>query len=273
MCGSCSAAKLPDGFTETQIAKGLTGATAMAVAPDGRVFICEQTGAVRVVKQDKLLAEPFVTLNVDSSWERGLIGIALDPDFPKNQYVYVNYVSPTPHPHHCISRFTARGDVAAPKTEVILLEGDNQDGLGGDVKNGHQGGAIHFGKDGKLYIAIGDQTAGAPAQDMKTFQGKMLRIDADGAIPADNPFYKEAKGKYRAIWALGLRNPFTFAVQPGTGRIFINDVGGANEEINEGVAGANYGWPTVDHGPTTDPRFRGPIQLVQGKLDHGRRLL
>jgi uncharacterized repeat protein (TIGR03806 family) len=253
------AARLPDSFSETQIADGLTGATAMAVAADGRVFLCEQTGTLRVVKDDKLLPEPFVTLTVDSSWERGLIGVALDPHFAENRYVYLNYIVPTPYPHHRISRFTARGDVAEPGSEVILLEGDNQNDLGGEVKNGHQGGHIHFGKDEKLYIAIGDQTAGAPAQDMKTFQGKILRINADGTIPDDNPFLKETSGKYRAIWALGCRNPFSFAVQPGTGRIFINDVGGANEEINEGFAGANYGWPTADHGPTGDPRFHGPL--------------
>ena len=98
-----------------------------------------------------------------------------------------------------------------------------------------------------------------PAQAMTTLQGKLLRLNPDGSIPDDNPFYHTAHGKYRAIWALGLRNPFTFAVQPGTGRILINDVGqGTWEEINEGVAGANYGWP-VTEGPTSDPRFRGPI--------------
>jgi glucose/arabinose dehydrogenase len=89
--------------------------------------------------------------------------------------------------------------------------------------------------------------------------GKLLRLNPDGSIPPDNPFAGTAAGKYRAIWALGLRNPFTFAVQPGSGRIFINDVGGKAEEINVGVAGANYGWPAVEHGPTSDPRIRGPI--------------
>ena len=87
----------------------------------------------------------------------------------------------------------------------------------------------------------------------------MLRINADGTIPTDNPFYNTATGQNRAIWALGLRNPFTFAFQPGTGRMFINDVGqNAWEEINDGIAGSNYGWPTTE-GPTTDPRFRSPI--------------
>jgi uncharacterized repeat protein (TIGR03806 family) len=258
-CEEARAAKLLDGFSEMVIVTGINGATAMDFAPDGRLFVCEQTGELRVVKNDVLLPVPFVKVNVDSSWERGLLGVAFDPHFDKNHFVYLNYVSPKPYPHHRISRFTAEGDVAAPRSEVILFEGDNQEKLGGGVKNGHQGGAIHFGKDGKLYVAIGDQTAGEPSQDLKTLQGKMLRLNPDGSIPPDNPFYKKTTGKYRAIWALGLRNPFTFAFQPGTGRMFINDVGGANEEINEGIAGANYGWPTVEHGPTKDPRFRGPI--------------
>jgi uncharacterized repeat protein (TIGR03806 family) len=254
-----SAAIPPDGFFEKVLARGINGATAMEIAPDGRIFICEQTGALRIFKNGVLLDRPFVKLTVDSSWERGLLGVAFDPNFRQNHFVYFNSIAPKPFPHHRISRFTARGDEAVPQSEIILFEGDDQEKLGGGVKNGHQGGAIHFGKDGKLYVAIGDQTAGAPAQDMNTLLGKMLRLNPDGTIPADNPFCKTARRKYRAIWALGLRNPFTFAVQPGTGRIFINDVGGGNEEINEGAAGANYGWPTADHGPTADRRFRGPI--------------
>jgi uncharacterized repeat protein (TIGR03806 family) len=256
---------LPDGFADATVATGITGATALAVAPDGRVFVCEQTGTLRVVREDRLLPEPFVTLPVDSFWERGLIGVCLDPDFPRKPFVYVCYVAAKPYPHHVVSRFTAKGDVAEPNSEVVLLEGDDQRKLGGAQPAGHQGGAVHFGKDGKLYVAIGEQTAGAPAQRMDTFQGKLLRINPDGSIPEDNPFFREAKGKYRAIWALGLRNPFAFAVQPGTGRIFINDVGNARiEEVNEGAAGANYGWPESE-GPTTNPKHRGPVYFYDHK--------
>jgi putative heme-binding domain-containing protein len=250
---------LPPGFKVEVVATGLTGATALEAAPDGRLFVCEQTGTLRVIKNGKLLAEPFVKLPVDATWERGLIGVTVAPDFPKTPHVFVCYVAARPYPHHVVSRFVAAGDVAEPGSETVLLEGDDQTKLGGTVPAGHQGGAIHFGKDGKLYIAIGDQTAGAPAQRLDTFQGKLLRINPDGGIPDDNPFLKQTTGKYRAIWALGLRNPFAFAVEAGTGRIFIDDVGGVNEEINEGVAGANYGWPTVEHGPTSDPRFRGSV--------------
>jgi putative heme-binding domain-containing protein len=250
---------LPRGFKAEVLVTGLNGATTLEVARDGRVFICEQKGTLRVVKNGQLLPDPFVRLPVEATWERGLIGVTVAPDFPRLPYVFVCYVTAKPYPHHVVSRFTAAGDVAVPETEKVLLEGDNQSKLGGNVPAGHQGGAIHFGKDGKLYIAIGDQTAGQPAQDLNSLLGKLLRINPDGSIPDDNPFLAKTTGKYRAIWALGLRNPFTFAIQEQTGRLFINDVGGVAEEVNEGVAGANYGWPTIEHGPTTDIRFRGPI--------------
>ena len=113
--------KLPPGFELTRVVGGLTAATAMTVAPDGRVFVCEQTGSLRVIKGGQLLPEPFVTLPVDSHWERGLIGVALDPKFASNGYVYVTYVAAEPYPHHRVSRFTARGDVALPGSEVVLL--------------------------------------------------------------------------------------------------------------------------------------------------------
>ena len=250
---------LPPGFKVDVVATGFTGATAMEVSSDGRIFVCEQPGALRVIKDGKLLAKPFLKLPVDSSWERGLIGVTLAPDFPKTPHVFVCYVAAKPYPHHVVSRFTAAGDVAEPGSERILLEGDDQRKLGGSIPAGHQGGALHFGTDGKLYVSIGDQTAGQPTQDLHSLLGKLLRINPDGSVPDDNPFADKTTGKYRAIWALGMRNPFTFAVQPETGRIFINDVGGKFEEVNEGAAGANFGWPTVEHGPTSDRRFRGPV--------------
>ncbi len=208
-----------------------------------------------------MLDRPFVTLRVDHQWERGLIGVAIDPEFGANGRLYLNTVASEPYPHHRIVRLTARGDVAEPGSEVVLLEGDDQRTLGGAVPAGHQGGAIHFGLDGKLYVAIGDQTAGEPARRLDTFQGKLLRIDPDGGIPADNPFVSVAVGKYRAIWAIGLRNPFSFAVQPESGRIFLNDVGQDRwEEIDEGFAGSNYGWPATE-GMTDAPGIRGPIHV------------
>ena len=193
--GTIGPVSLPPGFTMEKVVGGLSAATALAIAADGRVFVCEQTGSLRVIKHGQLLPEPFVTLRVDHFWERGLIGVALDPSFSSNGFLYVTYVSPDPYPHHRISRFTAAGDVAVPGSEVVLLEGDDQRKLGGSVPAGHQGGALHFGKDGKLYVAIGEQTAGSPAQSLDTFQGKLLRINPDGTIPAGQPLLHDREGK------------------------------------------------------------------------------
>src|SRR5205085_4715775 len=126
----------------------------------------------------------------------------------------------------------------------------------------HNGGALHFGADGDLYVAAGENANAPNAQTLTNLLGKLLRIAPDGSIPTSNPFYTAATGVNRAIWALGLRNPFTFSVEPGTGRIFINNVGENTwESIDEGSAGANYGWPdcegncTVSNPNYTDPLF------------------
>ncbi|MGB9155899.1 MAG: PQQ-dependent sugar dehydrogenase, partial [Chthoniobacterales bacterium] len=182
----------------------------MEFAPDGRLFVCLQTGQVRVIKNGSLLATPFLSLSVDSSGERGLIGIAFDPNFTNNHYVYVYYTVPTSPIHNRVSRFTAAGDVAASGSEVVILNLDNLSGA-----TNHNGGGLHFGSDGKLYIGVGENANGANAQTLSNLLGKVLRINSDGSIPTDNPFYNSASGNNRAIWALGLRNPFTFAFQPG----------------------------------------------------------
>ena len=245
-------AALPSGFTETQVASGLANPTAMQFAPDGRLFVCEQAGRLRVIKDRVLLSTPFVTLTVNSAGERGLLGVAFDPGFTTNRFVYLYYTATSPQIHNRISRFTANGDVVVPGSEVVILELNNLSSA-----TNHNGGAIHFGPDGKLYAAVGENADPSNAQDPTNLLGKMLRINSDGTIPGDNPLL--GSGSNRAIWALGLRNPFTFAFQPGTGRLFINDVGqNAWEEINDGIAGSNYGWPQSE-GPTTLPGVRSPI--------------
>ena len=250
-----TAATLPPGFVEAQVGGNLSGSpTAMAFAPDGRLFVCQQGGQLRVIKNGSLLSTPFVSLTVDSSGERGLLGIAFDPNFATNHYLYVYYTVATSPIHNRVSRFTAAGDTAAPGSHAVILELNNLSSA-----TNHNGGAIHFGPDGKLYIAVGENANGANSQTLSNLLGKMLRINSDGSIPTDNPFYNTATGSNRAIWALGLRNPFTFAFQPGTTRMFINDVGQSTwEEIDDGIAGSNYGWP-ITEGPTSDPDFRSPI--------------
>ena len=246
------AATLPVGFSETTI-PGIVDPTAFGLAPDGRIFVCEQDGSLRVIKNGVLLAIPFFTLPVESAGERGLLGVTFDPDFLTNHYLYVYYTTGSPAIHNRISRFTAAGDVAAPGSEVVLLDLDN---LSSSM---HNGGALHFGLDGKLYAAVGENATASNSQTLANLLGKMLRINSDGTIPADDPFYDTATGKNRAIWALGLRNPFTFGVHPLTGRIFIDDVGSTDfEEINDGMAGANYGWPATE-GPTSNPDYVSPL--------------
>ncbi len=253
-CLATNAATLPPGFTETQVANGLASPTAMAFAPDGRLFVCQQGGQLRVIKNGVLLPTPFLSLTVDSTGERGLVGVAFDPDFATNNFVYVYYTNAMASPrHNQVSRFTANGDVAVGGSELEILTLDNL------IATNHNGGAIHFGPDGKLYVAVGENANAPNSQTLSNRHGKMLRINSDGSIPTDNPFYNTATGLNRSIWALGLRNPFTFAIQPNTGRMFINDVGQFTwEEINDGIAGANYGWPNTE-GPTTDPNFRAPL--------------
>jgi glucose/arabinose dehydrogenase len=249
---AAGAATLPAGFSETVIS-GLSNPTAMAMAPDGRIFVCQQGGALRVVKNNAVLATPFITLTVNSTGERGLLGVALDPDFLTNRFVYIYYTATTPAIHNRISRLTANGDVAVPGSEVVLLELNNLSATN------HNGGALHFGRDGKLYAAVGENAVKPNSQTLANLLGKVLRINKDGSIPTDNPFYGSATGDNRAIWALGLRNPFTFAVHPNSGRIFINDVGESQfEEINDGVAGANYGWPDTE-GQTSNPAYDSPV--------------
>ena len=251
------AATLPAGFTESQFGSNLNASpTAMAFAPDGRLFVCLQNGQLRVIKNGTLLATPFVTLSVDSAGERGLLGVAFDPNFSSNQFVYLYYTVPTPPIHNRISRFTANGDVVLAGSEVILVDLDNLSSA-----TNHNGGAIHFGPDGKLYAGVGENANSSNAQTLTNRLGKLLRYNADGSIPTDNPFFNTATGANRAIWALGLRNPFTFGFQPGTGRLFINDVGQSTwEEINDGIAGSNYGWPTCEGACSpTNMNFRDPL--------------
>jgi glucose/arabinose dehydrogenase len=215
------AATVPANFAHSRVVGGLVNPTAMDFAPDGRLFLAEQRGVLRVLKADGTLTT-FLDISdkVDSTGERGLLGVAFDPAFPDNQYVYLYYTreaTATNPAHNRVVRVTAGG-------------------------NG----------------AVGDNADGDNAQSLSTLKGKMLRINKDGTIPPGNPFYERAAGINRAIWALGFRNPFSFAVQPQTGKMFVNDVGQSTwEEIDRGAASANYGWSRYE-GPESDPAYRDP---------------
>jgi glucose/arabinose dehydrogenase len=255
-CASQNAVLEAQAFVQSKLVGGLNSPTAIAVASDGRIFVAYQGGEVRVVKNGALLATPFVTLDVNVFDEQGLIGLALDPQFGSNGYIYLTYTVNNVNPaYQRIVRYTASGDVAVAGSATTLFETNDSPN---EIAY-HLGGALNFGQDGKLYVTLGEGLQGNE-QSLNSFSSKILRINQDGTIPSDNPFYTTATGKFRAIWAKGFRNPYSFAIQATTGRIYVNDVGsGAFEEVNEGVAGANYGFPnsegsSVNAGETA-PRY------------------
>jgi len=263
-----AAADVPTGFSDTLIAQGLSLPTAMEVAPDGRIFVSEKIGDLRVIKNGVLLAQPFVSIPVNSTDERGLLGIAFDPNFVSNGYVYIFYVTQNdPVIHSRVSRVTAdpaNPDIALEGSEVPILDLEPQGA------QSHIGGAIEFGPDGKLYVSVGDNRSSQNGQDLTSRFGKILRINSDGTIPTDNPFVG-VPGAYPEIWASGLRNPFTFQFS-STGTMHIADVGELDwEEINVGLAGANYGWPTCE-GVCNDPQFVDPLHSYASPGGGGRCL-
>jgi glucose/arabinose dehydrogenase len=245
-------ASVPEGFTDEPVVGGLDSPTAMEIAPDGRIFVAGQKGHLWVI--DNGNAQLVTQLGgVNSEQERGFLGLAFDPNFGSNGFLYVYYTRNSGSGvNNRVSRLTISGNTSTGESTVIDLPD-----IGGAIY--HMGGALHFGTDGRLYIAVGDYQNGSNSQSMTTLSGKLLRINPDGSIPSDNPFFNSASGVNRAIWAKGLRNPFTFNFHPGSGQLFINDVGEATwEEINLGQAGANYGWPSSE-GPDNTNGFTGPV--------------
>ena len=224
-----SAEALPESFQDSELVGGLNMPTAMEFSPDGRLFVTELAGKVKVIKNGTLLDNPFLSLTVSNSGSRGLLGIAIDPNFATNGFVYLYYTTGTFPIHNRVSRITAdpaNPDKALAGSEVAILDLETLSAIS------HNGGAIHFGQDGKLYIAVGENSNSANSQTLSTRLGKILRINPDGSIPSDNPFFNTT-GARKEIWAIGFRNPFTFAFKPGTSTLYINDVGqDAWEEIN-----------------------------------------
>ncbi len=247
-------ATLSSGYNQTTIVNtGMSAPTGMAVAPDGRVFVTEQTGQVRVIQGGSLLPGSAIGLSVDSSSERGLIGIALDPNFESNGFVYLHYTVPGSPAHNRVSRFETSGNTILPASELQIL---NLESLSGATN--HNGGAIQFGPDGKLYIGVGENGNASNSQLLTNRLGKILRINPDGTIPGDNPF-AGIPGDSGEIFAYGFRNPFQLTFDGVSGTLYVNDVGqNSFEEIDVTVSGGNYGWPS-EEGPGPNPSFLDPL--------------
>jgi glucose/arabinose dehydrogenase len=258
---------VPGGFRDDPVAT-VGAPTALAFTPDGRLLVTTQGGTLRVVANGALLPTPalsFAPSQICTESERGLLGVAVDPNFAGNSFIYLFYTFAPPGGGcvNRVSRFTLPpGNVVDPASELVLI--DNMPSPAGN----HNGGDLQFGKDGHLYVTIGDGgcdyagnsgCAGAndAARDLHVLTGKVLRITPGGGIPATNPFLGAGTARCNVTgqttpgircqetFAWGLRNPFRLGFDPndaGT-RFFVNDVGqGLWEEIDLGQAGVDYGW-------------------------------
>ena len=295
LAASAAGAAVPAGFQDILVQGSLAGPTALAFTPDGRLLITRQAGVLRVYAGGALLPTPALTLTgACTSSERGLLGVAVDPDFASNTFVYLYYtVNKAGTCFNRVSRFILPGsNVIDTATEVVLL--DNMHSTAGN----HNAGDLQFGKDGYLYVSVGDGgcdylspfgCAGAnqASRNQNTLSGKILRITRDGGVPPDNPFLGSGTAscktgdagtglKCQETFAWGLRNPFRFAMDPAAldVRFFINDVGqGAWEEIDLGAKGVDYGWNcregahvNPEAGPACSPV---PAGLVDPIFEYG----
>ena len=242
----------PAGFSQVKVGT-VYYPTSMVFAPDGRIFVTEKAGKVKVIKNGNVLTTPFYSVSVDQVNERGLSSVSLDPNFSTNNYVYIYYTTASSPIHNRLSRVTASGDVALAGSEVVLYDFD------ASVNSIHNGGGMAWGSDGTLFLAVGNDNVNSNSQDLDIYKGKVLRINPDFSIPAGNPYTSGTTEKQR-VWAYGIRNPWTLAIQPGTGKLFMNDVGEATwEEINDAsTGGKNFGWPTAE-GMSSNSAFTNPV--------------
>lgn len=270
---SCGEAKVKSDLAPSisiglqEIASGLHSPVAAAFSPEGLMLVCEQTGQIRVLENQKLRDMPFLDLQsklvkLSGAYdERGLLGIALHPDFANNKKFYVYYSAPSSEKgsdhKSIIAEYKVSSDpfLADSATERIILTVEQPE-------SNHNGGDLKFGPDGYLYIGLGDGGGAGDkhgegnGQNLNTLLGKILRIDVNTnenyGIPQDNPFVgQQVKTE---IWAYGLRNPWRFSFDRKTGQLFVADVGQNKfEEVNIIEKGGNYGWRTMEASHCFDP--------------------
>ncbi len=261
-------------FQTEVLATGFNLPTYAAIAPDGKIFVAEKDGTIRVVENGTLLPDPLVVIpNVNTYQDRGLLSIALDPNFAQNGHLYAAYsydINPTDFEgvkSARVIRLTVEGTTADLNTMEIILGTNNgtvenpscdnypdTDCIPSDART-HTIGGMAFMADGSLLVSVGDgapdtnvNTQALRAQNLDILSGKILRINTDGTGLPNNPFYTGNPNDNRSkVWAYGFRNPFRFSVKPGENTIFAGDVGwGTWEEINVVTPGNNYGWPCFE---------------------------
>ncbi len=241
---------LPPGVVPEQVTTAISQPVAMAFDPAGRLFLAKRGGAVRLIEGGALQAAPVITFSVDTCYERGLVGLAVDPDFAENHYLYVQYTAFS----NCdltlstVARFVEHDGVGSDPVTIFTTP------FRGTY---HSGNNIHFGPDGKLYVSTGDNSDASNGQNVTVPLGKMHRINPDGSIPADNPVFTQT-GALSSLYAFGLRNSFDFTFDKVvTGRIFATENGpSCDDELNRVEAGWDYGWRGSY--PCDDPDPGGP---------------
>lgn len=256
LAGSDAGATAPDAVRPVLVAEGLEVPWAMAFAPDGRVFVTERPGRVRVIEPGGgLRPEPWAELEVAGGGDGGLQGIALAPDFASTGHVYL------------MGTFPGAGGVQ--ESRILRLtdrDGRSRDGAEVfgpvEVRGVHRGGALAFGPDGMLYATVGEGRDLDAPQDRAVPRGSVLRLAPDGSVPPDNPFPGSP------VFATGVRNPQGLAFEPASGALFATEHGPSGfpgehgwtgrDEVNAIFAGGNYGWPVVA-GASHDPRFVPPL--------------
>lgn len=254
-----------------KIASGFTSPVGMASPQDGtnRLFIIEQGGKIKIIKRGKVLPDPFLNispkldgLNIAYS-EKGLLGLAFHPQYKTNGRFFIYYSAPVKtsgYDHKSVVaeyKVSHNPDIADASSESIIMEI-------AQPESNHNGGCMAFGKDGYLYIGLGDGGGAGDkhgtighGQDLNTLLGSIIRIDVDGrkpyAIPPDNPFVNQPNVRPE-MYAYGLRNPWRFSFDRATGRLFCSDVGqNKYEETNLIEKGKNYGWRIMEGNHCFDP--------------------
>jgi len=242
------------GFSLEARYSGLSWPDALAFAPDGRLCFAERlSGNIRIIRDGSLLPTPFFSFaNIDASGERGLLGLALDPGFPQAPWVYAYYS------YHDVANATFENRIVRVRASgengtmmEILLDGIPSATI-------HNGGAIGFGPDGKLWAVVGDGAVPDSAQDLSAPTGKVLRLNPDGSVPSDNPFAGNASAN-PDVYSYGHRNMFGIAFHPVTHAAYVTENGPSDsDEINLLVPGGNYGWPVV-RGAAHTPPYLDPV--------------
>ena len=238
----------------SSLATGLDTPWEMASLPDGRVLVTERPGRIRVINNGILSAALWMDLTsiVTENGESGLMGISADPDFNTNKYVYIAYTYTNSSGQFSIRLVRLKEDATQKGIEdKILIDNVSAGAI-------HDGGAVKFGPDKKLYWSVGDANQPSEAQNKGALNGKILRLNADGSIPADNPF----PNSY--VYSYGHRNPQGLAWQPGSNLLYSTEHGPSGtpaccrDELNLIEAGKNYGWPII-YGTLTAPGMVNPI--------------